>query len=82
MPAINAHEAQAVVDSTGSVHVSQLPFPAGGRVRVLVLSEPKEDQGPHLHTAEELQKSKEIREGLQGSVIRYDRPDDPVALED
>jgi len=75
-----AHETEATVDLDASVRVDELPFATGDRVRVL-LTEKLQAGGPR-HTAEQIQQSQRIRESLRGKVIRYDRPDDPVGLED
>ncbi|PYV05263.1 MAG: hypothetical protein DMG10_05430 [Acidobacteria bacterium] len=80
MKTINAHETEGVVDANASVHVSELPFATGDRVRILVLG----NADPKLwrHTADEIDRSKQIRQGLKGTVIQYDRPDEPVGIED
>jgi hypothetical protein len=77
MKPIDAHETEAVVDVNGSVHVEHLPFAAGDRVRILILRE-----AHPRHTRQEIHESRQIRHGFTGGVIRYDRPNDPVGVED
>ena len=81
MKNLDGHESEAVVDATGSVRVSHLPYATGDRVRVLVLREATSG-GVRRHTDEEVQRSRLIRRGLRGTVIRYDQPDEPVGVED
>ncbi len=80
MKTINAHETEGVVDANASVHVSELPFATGDHVRILVLGNP--DPKLWRHTSDEIDRSKQIRLGLRGTVIRYDRPDEPVGIDD
>jgi hypothetical protein len=37
---------------------------------------------PSLHSAEEIEQSKKIREKMKNTVIRYDSPCEPVGVED
>ncbi|HET6248056.1 MAG TPA: hypothetical protein VFE47_10195 [Tepidisphaeraceae bacterium] len=76
MKNIDAYETDAVVDGTASVRITELPFPEGQRVRVLIMGE--ERSGSRRHTKEELQRSKEIRELLKGSVLSDDFPFEPA----
>lgn len=81
MKKLDAHETEAVVDSRGGIVVSALPFSTGERVRVLVLRDQAEPSAPR-HSVEEIHRSEDIRRSLQGTVIRFDAPDEPVGLED
>ena len=73
-------EVTAIVESDGSVRVPDLPYAPGERVRVFVVGHPL--FAPRKRTEEELAKSRDIRENLKGSVLRYDDPTEPVGLED
>lgn len=77
---IAAHEIETTVDSTGSVHVTSVPFGVGERVRVLI--EPMAASTEPRHTAEELRISREILDSLKGSLLRYDGPDEPVGADE
>ena len=80
MKTINAHEAHGIVDASASVRVGELPFATGDRVRVFVLG--VTDPKLWHHTSEEIRASYRIRKGLNGVVTKYDRPDEPVGVED
>jgi hypothetical protein len=81
MATLQAHEASAVIAPDGSVHVPDLPFGVGERVRVVVLADPAEK--PRRHSADDIEKSRNIRRGLRGSVLHYDDPFGPaVPIED
>ena len=78
---MKAHETEAAVDANASVHVGGLPFAIGDRVGVLGLEQT--EKGKRRHTPEEIQQSQRSPARVcAGSVIRCDRPDDPVGLED
>ena len=81
MKSIDGHESEAVVDATGSVRVSHLPYATGDRVRVLILRDTTSNGVPR-HTDEEVRRSRLIRGGLRGTIIRYENPDEPVGVED
>lgn len=66
---MQAHRVEATVESDGSVKVTALPFRPGERVEVIVL--PAVARTPA-----------EIEQSRRGSVLRYERPADPVAEED
>ena len=76
MKNIDAYETEAVVDATASVRVGELPFATGDHVRVLVLR--TGDSSIRRHSEEEVQRSKAIRQGLKGTILKYDRPDEPA----
>lgn len=81
MKTFQAHEAEAIVRPDGTVRVEGVPFSTGDRVRVMILSLPPDL--PRLHSPEEIERSRLIREGLHGSVLRYDDPFSPaVPIED
>ena len=69
-----AHRTASVVSEEGTVTLVGLPFVRGERVDVIVLpaAAPQAEDGVDGMTREELLAS------LAGSVIRYDRPHDPV----
>lgn len=60
-----AHRAEAVLSEDGKLSLAGLPFRAGQAVEVIVLpaAEPVDPAAPHP---------------LRGSVLRYNRPFDPV----
>lgn len=62
-----AHRIEAVLTEDGKLTLNQLPFRAGETVEIIVLSVPT----PVPPTC-----------SLKGTVVRYERPTDPVALED
>jgi hypothetical protein len=62
-----AHHTKAVLSEDGKLSLDQLPFRAGQTVEVIVLPVPQPSVADHP---------------LKGSVLRYDRPFDPVAEED
>jgi hypothetical protein len=81
MSATQTHETTTVIGPDGSIHLSNLPFGTGERVRVLVLPDAGSDS--RRHTAEEIEQSRAIRHSLRGSVLRYDDPFSPaVPVED
>lgn len=62
-----AHRTEAVLTEDGKLSLDHLPFRAGQSVEVIVL--PTTGPVPAAHP-------------LRGSVLRYDRPTDPVAEAD
>lgn len=56
---------KAQVDDKGSISLTGLPFSAGEHVEVTIRSEDSIDR---VH----------LRESLRGSVLKYDKPFDPV----
>ena len=80
MKTIETYESNAVVDPGGSVRVQAVPFASGDYVRVFVMHE--SSCSPRRHSEADVQLSRMRRHGLKGTVIRYDRPTDPVGEED
>jgi hypothetical protein len=66
---MQAHRIEAIVEPDGSVKVAQVPFHPGERVEVIVLPAPKAAVADEEHP-------------LRNSILRYDRPTDPVAEDD
>jgi hypothetical protein len=64
-----AHRVETVLTEDGKLSLEQLPFRAGQSVEVIVLPVPSPSPAPMAHP-------------LRGSVIRYDRPTEPVAVAD
>lgn len=62
-----AHRTEVVLTEDGKLSLDRLPFRAGQALEVIVL--PIAAPAPATHP-------------LRGSVIRYDRPTDPVAESD
>lgn len=62
-----AHRVEAVLSEDGKLSLDHLPFRAGQAVEVIVLAVGQ--PVPAVHP-------------LQGSVLRFDRPTDPVAESD
>lgn len=62
-----AHRIEVVLSEDGKLSLEQLPFRAGQVVEVIVLPAPVTPPPTHP---------------LRGSVIRYDRPTEPVAEND
>jgi hypothetical protein len=60
---------EALVPSSGVLQLTGLPFSEGESVEVIVLE--------RAATA-----PRQTWQSLKGSVLRYDRPTDPVAVED
>jgi hypothetical protein len=80
MSTTQTHETTAVIGPDGSIHIADLPFGTGERVRVVVVPDAS---SPRRHTAEEIEQSRAIRRSLRGSVLRYDDPFSPaVPIED
>lgn len=63
-----AHRTEAVLSEDGKLSLDNLPFRAGQAVEVIVLP-----SGPHPAPGDH---------PLKGTVLRYDRPTDPVAADD
>lgn len=76
MATVQAHEVEAVVEPDGTVRIDAVPFPVGDRLRVVLLGRPA--GATRRHTAEELERSRQIRNELKGSVTRYDDPFGPA----
>ncbi|MBA3921837.1 MAG: hypothetical protein H0X31_09130 [Nostocaceae cyanobacterium] len=74
---MNAHKIDTVLSEDGTLTLQGLPFHAGDAVEVIVLKTqisqpqlaPKPQSDTNLYP-------------LHGTVIRYDDPTEPVALED
>jgi hypothetical protein len=66
---MTAHRAQATVEPGGTLTVRGLPLPAGEPVEVIVLA--GRDPRPDGH-------AEESRRRLRGSVLKDERPFDPV----
>lgn len=66
---MNAHRAQAIVGDGGSVTLRGLPLRAGELVEVIVLA------GGATHPRGSID---ELRNRLRGSVLKDERPFDPV----
>lgn len=74
---MNAHHIETILTENGTLMLQDLPFQAGDTVEVIILQRHKlqpteapishSDSNPYL---------------LRGTVIRYDDPTEPVALED
>jgi hypothetical protein len=64
---VSIHIAEVTVDSQGRVVLDHLPFRPGDKVDVVVRSR----EAPPGEAAD-----------LRGSVLRYENPFDPVAVED
>ncbi len=62
-----AHRIEAVLSEDGKLLLNQLPFRAGQAVEIIIL--PANSPTP-------------AGQALQGTVLRYDRPTDPVAEAD
>jgi hypothetical protein len=76
MQTSQVYEADAVVAKDGTVRVEGVPFPTGDRVRVVIRGTPT--AAPRRHSPEEVEGSRLVREGLKGSVLRYDDPFEPA----
>ena len=59
-----AHRIELVLTEDGKLSLDRLPFRAGQAVEVIVLPAPSVQPPPP---------------SIQGAVIRYDRPTDPIA---
>ena len=64
-----AHRTEVVLTEDGKLSLDRLPFRAGQALEVIVLPVATPPPAPATHP-------------LRGSVIRYDRPTDPVAESD
>lgn len=62
-----AHRTEAVLAEDGKLSLDKLPFRAGQAVEVIVLPMPCPTSEPHP---------------LRGTLVRYDRPTEPVAEAD
>jgi hypothetical protein len=62
-----AHRVEVVLTEDGKLSLDRLPFRAGQAVEVIVLPAPTPAPASHP---------------LRGTVIRYDRPTDPVSEAD
>ena len=79
MAAIQTHEVEAIVHPDGTVRIDAVPFPVGNRLRVILSA--AAPVPPHRHSAEEFERSRQIRSELKGSVTRYDDPFGPAIPE-
>ncbi len=67
---MQAHRVEATIDPDGSLKLDHLPFRAGEAVEIIILSRRNEEVvGGNRYP-------------LRGMGVRYDRPFDPVAVED
>ncbi|BAY45275.1 hypothetical protein SAMD00079811_28780 [Scytonema sp. HK-05] len=74
---MNTHKIETVLTEDGTLTLPGLPFHAGGTVEVIIL----QAKTPQPQDAVNSQSEKN-RYPLRGTVIRYDDPTEPVALED
>ena len=65
---MDAIRIETTVDEHGEVHLTKLPFPAGEEVEVTVVVKAARHPGSEFP--------------LRGVPITYDRPTDPVAVDD
>lgn len=72
-----AYKKEATVDDDGALVLDGLPFSAGAEVEVIVL---ERKAASASHADEALSDSEKYP--LRGSVLRYDDPFEPVAVED
>jgi hypothetical protein len=63
----SAHRCEAVISEDGQLRLDHLPFRAGQTVEVIIHPIPN----PHPTPGDQ--------DDLRGSVVRFDRPTDPVA---
>lgn len=63
-----AHRIETVLTEDGKLSLNNLPFQVGQAVEVIVLPIPN--------------RARASAQSLHGTVLRYDRPTDPVAEED
>jgi len=71
--ALQAHRIQTTLTQDGTLTLDDLPFHAGESVEIIVR--------PHV-AAPESESNPSTRYSLRGLVVPYDRPTEPVALED
>ena len=74
---MNAHKIKTVLNEDGTLTLRGLPFHAGDAVEVIILKTSITKQ----KSASESQ-DKNNAYPLEGKVIHYDNPTEPVALED
>jgi hypothetical protein len=74
---MNTHKIETVLTEDGTLTLQGLPFHAGDTVEVIIL----QAKTPQRQDAVNSQSEKN-RYPLRGTVIRYDDPTEPVALED
>ncbi|MGB3649967.1 MAG: hypothetical protein WBA41_01980 [Rivularia sp. (in: cyanobacteria)] len=74
---MNAHKIETVLNEDGTLTLRGLPFHAGDAVEVIILK----TSIPKQQSASESQ-VKNNAYPLEGKVIHYDNPTEPVALED
>jgi hypothetical protein len=72
-----AYKKEVTVDDHGVLVLDDLPFGAGADVEVIVLERRDGARSVDRETAGD-----EDRYPLRGSVLRYDDPTEPVAVED
>ena len=74
---MNAHHLETVLTENGTLTLRDLPFQAGDAVEVIILERHK------LQPSEAPTSPSDSNPyPLRGTVIRYDDPTEPVALED
>ena len=76
MKAYHAHETEAVVRSDRTLRVEGVPFDVGEWVRVVLLAPPTSES--RRHSAADVERSREVRRSLRGTVRRYDDPFEPA----
>lgn len=62
------HRIETVIKQDGTLTLDNLPFHAGEVVEIIILAQPKHDQQQQY--------------ALRGLPLRYDRPTEPIALDD
>lgn len=67
--AVRAVQLESTIEAHGSLRLDRLPFSAGERVEVIVLSRPTRNQTANRYP-------------LRGETLRYERPTDPVDEEE
>ena len=66
---MQAYRTETVVPQDGELHLTQLPFRPGELVEVIVLSRRMDQAGAHSYA-------------LKDTVVKYEAPTEPVAIED
>ncbi|MBV6623229.1 MAG: hypothetical protein KI793_09895 [Rivularia sp. (in: Bacteria)] len=74
---MNAHKIETVLNEDGTLTLQGLPFHAGDAVEVIILKTSISKQQPASQS-----QVKDNAYPLEGKVIHYDNPTEPVALED
>lgn len=73
---MNAHRIETVLTEDGTLTLRGLPFHAGDTVEVIILESRTSQHEASTHSPDSNPYP------LRGTVIRYDEPTEPVALED